>query len=101
MKDRELVQLICAYRIYNEEVELSMSTRESAKFRDNIIKLGITSLSAGSKTNPGGYTDEEETLEQFEIHDDRTPNEIAEMLRKQGYEPIWKDWDRSYVKLPA
>jgi 2-iminoacetate synthase len=101
MKDRELVQLICAYRIYNEEVELSMSTRESPKFRDNIIKLGITSLSAGSKTNPGGYTIEEESLEQFEIHDERTPAEIAEMLRSQGYEPVWKDWDRSYVNLPA
>ena len=101
MKDRELVQLICAYRIYNEEVELSMSTRESPKFRDNIIKLGITSLSAGSKTNPGGYTVEEESLEQFEIHDERIPAEIAEMLRSQGYEPVWKDWDRSYVNLPA
>ncbi len=99
MKDRELVQLICAYRIYNEEVELSMSTRESPKFRDNIIKLGITSLSAGSKTNPGGYTLEQESLEQFEIHDERSPAEIAEMLRSQGYEPVWKDWDRSYVTL--
>jgi 2-iminoacetate synthase len=101
MKDRELVQLICAYRIYNEEVELSMSTRESPKFRNNIIKLGITSLSAGSKTNPGGYTIEEESLEQFEIHDERSPAEIAEMLRSQGYEPVWKDWDRSYANLPA
>src|SRR5690606_22709652 len=55
MNDRELVQLICAYRIFNEEVELSLSTRESEKFRNNIIQLGITSISAGSKTNPGGY----------------------------------------------
>src|SRR5690606_40771012 len=51
MNDRELVQLICAYRIFNEEVELSLSTRESEKFRNNIIQLGITSISAGSKTN--------------------------------------------------
>lgn len=97
MSDRELVQVICAYRIYNEEVELSISTRESPKFRDNIVKLGITSMSAGSKTNPGGYAVEEESLEQFEIDDERSPMEIAEMLKRQGYEAVWKDWDRSYI----
>ena len=96
MTDRELVQLICAYRIYNEEVELSMSTRESEKFRDNIVKLGITSISAGSKTDPGGYSSDLEALEQFEISDERSSAEIAEMLKAQGYEPVWKDWDRSY-----
>ena len=96
MTDKELTQLICAYRIFDEEVELSLSTRESPKFRDNIIKLGITSISAGSKTNPGGYTAAEESLEQFEIHDDRTPQEISSMIRKQGYEAVWKDWDRTY-----
>lgn len=97
MTDRDLVQLICAYRIFNEEVELSLSTRESQKFRDNVIKLGITSISAGSKTNPGGYTVDKESLEQFEIEDERTPFEIREMLKGQGYETIWKDWDRSYM----
>lgn len=96
MSDRELVQLICAYRIYNEEVELSMSTRESEKFRDNVVKLGITSISAGSKTDPGGYSSDLEALEQFEISDERSPENIATMLKKQGYEPVWKDWDRSY-----
>ncbi len=93
MKDRELVQLICAYRLFNEEVELSLSTRESERFRDNVLKLGITSMSAGSKTNPGGYAVEEESLEQFEISDERSPTEVAELIRKQGYEPVWKDWD--------
>ncbi|XHR97118.1 2-iminoacetate synthase ThiH [Mucilaginibacter sp. UC70_90] len=93
MNDRELVQLICAYRLFNEEVELSISTRESANFRNNIIKLGITSISAGSKTNPGGYTVEPESLEQFEISDERSPAEIAEIIAKQGYEAVWKDWD--------
>jgi len=92
MKDRELAQLICAYRIFNEEVELSLSTRESPVFRDNIIKLGITAISAGSKTNPGGYAVEPESLEQFEISDERSPAEIARMIKKQGYEPVWKDW---------
>lgn len=93
--DRELVQLICAYRLFNEEVELSLSTREAPKFRDHIIKLGITSISAGSKTNPGGYAVEEKSLEQFEIDDSRTPNEIAKMILQSGYEPVWKDWDAS------
>ncbi len=98
MSDKELVQLICAYRIFNEEVELSISTRESEIFRDNIIKLGITSMSAGSKTNPGGYVVEKQSLEQFEINDERSPEEIAAMIRRQGYEPVWKDWDRSLQK---
>lgn len=94
MSDRELVQLICAYRLFNEEVELSISTRESEIFRDNIIKLGITAISAGSKTNPGGYAVEPQSLEQFEISDERTAREIADMIAGQGYEPIWKDWDK-------
>ena len=96
MTDRELVQLICAYRLLNEEVELSLSTRESEHFRNNAFKLGITSMSAGSKTNPGGYADNEESLEQFEISDERPTAEIAKMLRQQSYEPIWKDWDKQY-----
>jgi len=96
MSDKELAQLICAYRIFDEEVELSLSTRESPRFRDNVIKLGITSVSAGSKTNPGGYAVAPESLEQFEIHDDRTPLEIANMIRAKGYEAVWKDWDRTY-----
>ncbi|MNK03668.1 2-iminoacetate synthase [compost metagenome] len=93
MNDRELVQLICAYRLFNEEVELSISTRESNLFRDNVIKLGITAMSAGSKTNPGGYAVEPQSLEQFEISDERSALEIAEMIAKQGYEAVWKDWD--------
>jgi 2-iminoacetate synthase len=97
MTDKELTQLICAYRIFDEEVELSLSTRESSRFRDNILNLGITSISAGSKTNPGGYASDLLSLEQFEIHDGRSPKEIAEMIRAKGYEPIWKDWDRMYA----
>ncbi|MDJ1497703.1 2-iminoacetate synthase ThiH [Cytophagaceae bacterium DM2B3-1] len=94
--DRELVQLICAYRLFSEEVELSMSTRESEKFRNHILSLGITTISAGSKTNPGGYAVEPDTLEQFEISDERSPQEMAQVITDQGYEPVWKDWDRSY-----
>ncbi len=95
MNDKELVQTICAYRIFNEEVELSISVRESKKFRDNIIKLGITSMSAGSKTEPGGYSLNNNALEQFEVHDSRTPKEIEAMIKSQGYEAVWKDWDKS------
>lgn len=93
MKDRELIQLICAYRLLDEEVELSLSTRESAAFRDHAVRLGITAMSAGSKTNPGGYVVDPGSLEQFEIDDDRSPALIAEMIRRQGYEAVWKDWD--------
>lgn len=97
MSDRELVQLICAYRLFNEEVELSISTRESVVFRNNAVKLGVTSMSAASKTNPGGYAVERQSLEQFEISDERRANEIAAMISQQGYEPVWKDWDRNFV----
>lgn len=93
MTDRELVQLICAWRVYNEEIELSISTRESEKFRNHIIQLGITSMSAGSRTNPGGYVTDTSSLEQFEIDDSRTPKEIVAMLQQKGYKPVWKDWE--------
>jgi 2-iminoacetate synthase len=94
MIDRELVQLICAWRIFNQEVELSLSTREFPRFRDHVIRLGITSISAGSKTNPGGYAVEPESLEQFEIADERSPAEMARVIAAVGYEPVWKDWDK-------
>lgn len=91
--DRELIQLICAYRLLDEEVELSLSTRESPVFRDHAVRLGVTAMSAGSRTNPGGYAVDRQSLEQFEIDDDRSPAEIAEMIRRQGYDVVWKDWD--------
>ena len=96
VSDRDLVQLICAYRIFNENLELSLSTREAEKFRNNAIKFGITSISAGSKTEPGGYSAKTCELEQFEVNDSRSPEQIAEMISKQGYEPVWKDWDIHY-----
>ena len=92
LSEKELVQLICAYRICFPDVELSLSSRERAQFRDTVLPFGITSMSAGSKTEPGGYSDSE-ALKQFEIHDDRTPAEIAAMIRSKQYEPVWKDWD--------
>ncbi|WP_186757878.1 2-iminoacetate synthase ThiH [Echinicola salinicaeni] len=94
MSDRELVQLICAYRLLDPDVELSLSTRETEHFRNHVIKLGITSMSAGSKTNPGGYAVEKQSLEQFEISDERSPKEIAALLKNNGYQAVWKDWDQ-------
>ncbi|MDO3695822.1 2-iminoacetate synthase ThiH [Wenyingzhuangia sp. chi5] len=93
MTDKNLVQTICAFRLLDEDVELSMSTRESEVFRNNIVHLGITSLSAESKTNPGGYVVEPQSLEQFEISDERSTELIAEMLKQSGLEPVWKDWE--------
>ncbi len=94
--ERDLVQAFCAYRLFDPEVDLTLSTRESPKFRNHAIKLGVTSMSAEARTNPGGYASEGESLEQFAIHDTRTTLEIAAYLRSQNYEPVWKDWDPTY-----
>ncbi|KZE83072.1 thiamine biosynthesis protein ThiH [Myroides marinus] len=96
MEDRYLIQLMCAYRIWNEDLEISISTRESEILRNNVFKLGATTMSAGSKTNPGGYSVDEDSLEQFEICDNRTTAEIYSLIKKAGYEPVWKDWDKAY-----
>ncbi|WP_343700553.1 2-iminoacetate synthase ThiH [Chitinophaga sp.] len=93
MSDRELVQLICAYRLLHEDLELSLSTREPEQFRNHLVQLGVTTMSAGSKTNPGGYAVDPQSLEQFEISDERSAAAIAAMIREQGYEPVWKDWE--------
>jgi 2-iminoacetate synthase len=94
--ERNLVQAACAFRLLSQEVELSLSTRESAAFRNQAFRLGFTSMSAGSRTNPGGYASAPDSLEQFEIDDGRSPAEIAAFLRSQKYEPVWKDWDPTY-----
>jgi 2-iminoacetate synthase len=97
-----LVQAICAFRLLSSEVELTLSTRESRKFRDHACRVGVTAMSAGSHTNPGGYAEgREASLEQFAIEDDRSPDEVAAMLRAHGYEPVWKDWDPSYDRPVA
>lgn len=97
MEDSDLLQLICAYRLWNEDLEISISTRENEKFRNNIIPLGVTSMSAGSKTNPGGYAVDVESLEQFETSDERSAKTIAKIISEKGYEPVWKNWDKSYT----
>lgn len=95
MSDKELAQLVFAFRIFDHDVELAMSTRENSTFRDNMTTLGITSLSAGSKTDPGGYAVYKDELEQFAVNDDRSPDDVLSAVKKQGYEVVWKDWDLS------
>ncbi|OEE63560.1 2-iminoacetate synthase ThiH [Enterovibrio norvegicus] len=96
MTDRQLVQLICAYRLLNSEVELSLSTRESPAFRDKVLPLGITSMSAASKTQPGGYADNEPELEQFAVSDERSAREVANAVKSAGFDVVWKDWQAGY-----
>jgi len=116
MEDRELAQLICAFRLLLPDAGLVLSTREPARLRDGLIPLGITMISAGSHTEPGGYTgigrekthhtvrgrivalpvaaplDANATV-QFEIADNRPPDEVANRVRQLGYDTVWKDWD--------
>ena len=118
LTDREMVQLVCAFRLMFPDIGLVLSTRESPRLRDGLIPLAITLMSAGSHTDPGGYTGAgKENLhhtergrriglgdagatppgahatEQFTIADDRSPAEVAERIRCLGYEPVWKDWE--------
>jgi 2-iminoacetate synthase len=122
MSDRELVQLVCALRITFPQAGIVLSTRERAVLRDALASIGITMMSAGSHTEPGGYTrqgrehlhrtvrgrivapeyqDAEEQIAtgQFEISDERSPAEIAAVLRHRGLEPIWKDWDQAFCSV--
>ncbi|MBF0275415.1 MAG: 2-iminoacetate synthase ThiH [Nitrospinae bacterium] len=93
VSDKEYVQLITAFRIAFPDTGIVLSTRENEGFRNNLIRLGITNMSAGSKTEPGGYRQEQNKGKQFEVEDKRTPFEVAESIKKNGYEPVWKDWE--------
>jgi 2-iminoacetate synthase len=118
MSDREVVQLVCALRITFPQVGIVLSTRERAPLRDALASIGVTMMSAGSHTEPGGYTrqgrehlhrtvrgrivapeyqDGEDQLAtgQFEISDERSSAEVAAVLRQYGIEPVWKDWDQA------
>lgn len=96
MSDRELAQLTFAFRIFDNDVDISYSTRESPSLRDNMMSLGVTSMSAGSKTDPGGYHTYPQALEQFAVSDERSPGEVAGAIRGLGYEAVWKDWDKIF-----
>ena len=117
--DRALVQAICALRLFLPDAGIVLSTREPASLRDQLIPLGITMMSAGSHTEPGGYTgagqdnlhytergrivelagnaSEWAATSQFDIADEREPSAVAATLTRLGYEPVWKDWDASIL----
>ncbi|MDE6587507.1 MAG: 2-iminoacetate synthase ThiH [Paramuribaculum sp.] len=96
MSDRELAQVTFAFRIYDPDVDISYSTRENHAFRNNMATLGVTTMSAGSRTEPGGYATHVDSLEQFAISDDASPDKVAADLKALGREPVWKDWDRVF-----
>lgn len=97
--DRELVQLMLALRLFLPEAGMNLSTRERPQFRDKLIPLGVTSMSAGSSTRPGGYTTfGDETLEQFEIEDTRPVTDVIQTIRNAGYDPVWKDFDKAFIE---
>ena len=93
--DASLVQLLCALRIFLPDVGITLSTREPAALRDRLVPLGVTSMSAGSHTEPGGYAEVSGAEPQFEVSDTRSPAEVAAALRSAGYDPVWKDWQRA------
>ena len=97
VNDTHMIQLICALRLWMPEAGLVISTREPAELRDHLLPLGITQMSAGSKTAPGGYASEQHLEGQFEISDHRNPEEVARMIASKGYEPVWKDWDQAFL----
>jgi 2-iminoacetate synthase len=112
LPDREFIQLLCALRVTFPAIGIVLSTREPASLRDLIAPLGITMMSAGSHTEPGGYTGQgkeslhltvrgkiqpgtggESATEQFSISDDRDARTVEGVLQKLGLDPVWKDWD--------
>lgn len=99
MSDAKTVQLICAWRIFDPELDITISTRESANFRDMVVPLGVTAMSAQSSTEPGGYAHKGKYLEQWTINDDRTVDEVVNALHVNGLEPIFHDASTSYFKI--
>lgn len=101
LEDRAFVHLIVALRLFLPDAGLVLSTRERPLIRNSLMPIGITQMSAGSRTHPGGYTIDAESGpqsgEQFEVADRRTPAEMAAVLERAGYEPVWKNWDRVFV----
>jgi 2-iminoacetate synthase len=120
MSDRDYIQLVCAMRICFPQVGIVLSTRESPALRDALLPLGVTSISAGSRTEPGGYTGQGKesvhltiagrprppvesagrlagATQQFSIADERSPAEMSAHLRAAGFEAVWKDWDHAIL----
>ena len=99
MSDRELAQLTFAMRIFDHDVDISYSTRECAELRDQMATLGVTTMSAESKTEPGGYFSYPQTLEQFHVSDERKAVEVDAALRALGRIPVYKDWDLALDRI--
>ncbi len=89
--DADYVQALAALRLFEPEAGIVLSTREPAALRDGLVRIAVTAMSAGSSTEPGGYSHPGEATEQFSISDERTPAQVAAMLTAAGYEPVWKD----------
>ncbi len=99
ISDKNLVQMILALRLCFADAGMVISTRERAELRDRLVRLGITRMSAGSKTSPGGYSGKSGAVGQFEVDDSRSPAQVAEMIKSKGLEPVWKDWDKAFTDL--
>lgn len=97
LPDRGLAQIICAFRLVFPDAHLVLSTREPAALRDRLLPLGITQMSAASRTAPFGYSHTQEAGEQFDVQDTRSAAEVAAAIRAAGYDPVWKDWDTTYL----
>jgi len=93
LDDKTFVQIMLAYRLYMPTCGINISTRESASFRDNILNLGATKFSAGSKTDVGGYSNIDKSTAQFDISDNRSVQEIVKMIKNKGQQPLFKDWE--------
>lgn len=96
VSDREMVQMMLALRLFLPDAGLTLSTREAPAFRDGLIPICVTSVSAGSKTEPGGYAKPGEAEEQFEVSDKRSLAEVAKFIEGKGLEPVFKDFDRAF-----
>lgn len=101
ISDRQLTQFICAMRLFLPDVGLVLSTRERAALRNNLLPLGITQMSAGSCTAPGGYSAALPDSEQFSVSDTRSAAELSAYLQQHGYDPVWKDWDGAFLNAGA
>ena len=92
--DRTFVQFLAAFRIFLPRAGIPISTRERADFRDRLMHLGATRLSAGSRTDVGGYTHTDQAnCKQFEISDERSVPEMVMAIKAGGLQPVYKDWE--------
>ena len=94
LDDKTFVQYMTAFRLFLPRVGINISTRETAEFRDNVLPLGVTRFSAGSKTEVGGYGDhDEDDVPQFEISDTRDVAETVKVIEEKGFQAVMKDWE--------